>query len=94
MARTDPQVNFRIPLELKEKIEKAAADSGRSITSELITRLDASFAEETTDNTKDKSIRVQLDDKWFEASGLTADEFGAFVRMAVQSGVTKYKVDG
>lgn len=43
MARSDPQVNFRIPQELKEKLENAAKESGRSITSELVTRLEQSF---------------------------------------------------
>lgn len=43
MARTDPQVNFRIPAELKAKLEQAARDNGRSITNELVARLQASF---------------------------------------------------
>lgn len=43
MARTDPQVNFRIPAELKTKLEQAARDNGRSITNELVARLDESF---------------------------------------------------
>lgn len=43
MARSDPQVNFRIPQELKEKLEQSAKESGRSITSELVTRLEQSF---------------------------------------------------
>lgn len=46
MARTDPQVNFRIPQELKDKLDKAAKKSGRSITSELVTRLEQSFETE------------------------------------------------
>ncbi len=45
MARNDPQVNFRLPLDLKEKLEQAAKVHGRSLTSELITRLEQSFAE-------------------------------------------------
>lgn len=47
MARNDPQVNFRIPQELKDKLEQAAKDSGRSITAELVTRLERSFDEST-----------------------------------------------
>lgn len=43
MARTDPQVNFRIPAELKAKLEQAAHENGRSITNELVARLEASF---------------------------------------------------
>lgn len=37
------QVNFRMPAELKEKLENSAKESGRSITSELVTRLEQSF---------------------------------------------------
>lgn len=43
MARNDPQVNFRLPQELKQKLESSAQANGRSITSELIVRLDESF---------------------------------------------------
>lgn len=45
MARTDPQLNFRIPAELREKLDAAAASNKRSLTSELIARLQASFEE-------------------------------------------------
>ena len=44
MARSDPQLNIRIPLELKERVELAAKESGRSVTSEILKRLEASLA--------------------------------------------------
>lgn len=43
MARTDPQLNFRIPAELRDKLAEAAKANNRSMTGELIARLDASF---------------------------------------------------
>jgi uncharacterized protein (DUF1778 family) len=43
MARSDPQLNFRIPNELRSRLERAASDSGRSLTAELIHRLEQSF---------------------------------------------------
>ena len=43
MAQEYSQVNFRIPSKLKEDIEKAAFANNRSITSELVTRLEESF---------------------------------------------------
>lgn len=43
MARNDPQMNLRVPMELKEKIEKAALDNGRTITAEAVHRLEESF---------------------------------------------------
>lgn len=45
MARTDPQVNFRIPAELLEKIKVQAAANNRTITAELVSRLELSFGE-------------------------------------------------
>ena len=43
MAQEYSQVNFRIPSKLKEDIEKAAFANNRSITSELVSRLEDSF---------------------------------------------------
>lgn len=46
MARTDPQVNFRIPAELKDKLDSAAKENGRTITAELILRLEMTFEQD------------------------------------------------
>jgi hypothetical protein len=46
MARNDPQVNLRLPAELKERIDAAAVGSNRSMNAEVVARLQASF--ETT----------------------------------------------
>ena len=43
MARTDPQLNFRIPTELRDKLTEAAKANNRSMTGELIARLEDSF---------------------------------------------------
>lgn len=43
MARSDPQLNFRIPVDLRERLETAAAHNKRSLTQELVERLEASF---------------------------------------------------
>lgn len=43
MARNDPQMNLRVPMELKENIEKSALDNGRTITAEAVFRLEQSF---------------------------------------------------
>ncbi len=43
MAQDYSQVNFRIPTKLKEKIEEASIINNRSITSELVSRLEDSF---------------------------------------------------
>lgn len=43
MARTDPQVNFRIPAELLEQIKSSADENNRTITAEVVSRLQQSF---------------------------------------------------
>lgn len=40
MARTDPQINIRLPMELKERIEQAAVENNRSFKAELQWRLE------------------------------------------------------
>ena len=45
MARNDPQMNLRVPMELKERIEKAALENGRTITAEAVYRLEESFSQ-------------------------------------------------
>ena len=42
---TDVQFNLRIPEELKEKVKKAAQESGRSINAEAQYRLEQSFSQ-------------------------------------------------
>ena len=59
MARHDPQVNFRIPAELKERLELAAKENNRSLTAELINRLDESLNTVSYDSNKD--IHAKLD---------------------------------
>jgi hypothetical protein len=43
MARSDPQLNVRIPEELKAALDRVARENGRSTTAEIIARLQASF---------------------------------------------------
>lgn len=44
MARDDPQINLRIPLELKERLDAASSQKKRSLTAEVVARLEASFS--------------------------------------------------
>ena len=62
MARTDPQVNFRIPVELKDKLDNAAKENGRTLTAELILRLEMTF--EQDDQIKDLIGRIE----WLEGA--------------------------
>ena len=57
MARTDPQVNFRIPALLKDKLDNAAKENGRTLTAELILRLEMTFDQD--DQVQDLLARVE-----------------------------------
>lgn len=45
MARTDPQLNIRIPSALKDALDQVADKNNRSTTAEIIRRLQSSFEE-------------------------------------------------
>jgi hypothetical protein len=61
MAQEYSQVNFRIPTKLKEDIEKAAQANNRSITSELVSRLEKSFEDSYRENFSDAVITELLE---------------------------------
>ena len=46
MARTDTQLKFRIPPDLKPRLEQSARANKRSINMEVIARLEQSFEDE------------------------------------------------
>ncbi|QHI16247.1 Arc family DNA-binding protein [Acinetobacter haemolyticus] len=61
MAKDYTQVNFRIPTKLKEQIEKSANNNERSITAELVARLEQSFsAPETTQSLLEEAVMLTL----------------------------------
>lgn len=43
MARTDPQINLRVPAELKKKLEILAIENSRSLNAEVVNRLETSI---------------------------------------------------
>jgi len=81
MARTDPQLNIRIPLELKEKLEDAAKKHGRSVTAEIVKILEDALSsldnptaqpeltnKEVSSNIDDEAIRNDLRNLFDELS--------------------------
>ncbi len=44
MSREDPQMKIRLPADLKDRIEAASKEAGRSMNAEIVTRLEGSFA--------------------------------------------------
>ena len=71
---------IRIPDELKEKVRRSADELNRSMTADIIARLEASFAAEES---PPEPIRVGFDDSFLDDAGLTREQFGAFVRKSV-----------
>lgn len=43
MSREDPQMKIRLPADLKDQIEAASKQSGRSMNAEIVARLEGSF---------------------------------------------------
>jgi uncharacterized protein (DUF1778 family) len=43
MARDDPQINLRIPTDLKDRLDHASDKNKRSLTAEVVARLEESF---------------------------------------------------
>lgn len=53
MSREDAQVNFRMPHALKHQLVQAAHHNHRSLTAEIVSRLEESFAREARPETRD-----------------------------------------
>jgi SMC interacting uncharacterized protein involved in chromosome segregation len=56
MAKEDPYFRLRVPETLKSRIEKSAAENNRSMTAEIISRLDKSFVYEVATNEVEKIL--------------------------------------
>ena len=71
MARNDPQINLRIPQELKERVEAAAVNNKRSMNAEIAARLEESFRP-----TPDEHIVVSSPEALREAMAWALREVG------------------
>ena len=58
MARTDPQVNIRMPQALKERLEEMCIESKRSLNSEIVERLEASLDQTALRLPKDMQAEI------------------------------------
>lgn len=70
MSREDPQMKIRLPADLKDQIEAAAKDSGRSMNAEIVARLEGSFSE-SSDTEMVHKLVDQLDRQELTISTLT-----------------------
>jgi predicted DNA-binding protein len=62
MARADPQMKIRLPEALKEKIEAAAKESGRTLNAEVVGRLESSFGFNMNDVAKKEALLKLVND--------------------------------
>jgi hypothetical protein len=72
MARDDPQINLRIPTALKDRLDDASAQNKRSLTAEVVARLEESFGTRTPESrtgTDDRTL-----DLFAEKVGQVLDE--------------------
>ena len=60
MARSDHQVNVRITVEMKARLDEAASTSGRSFTAEVVHRLEQSFAHDAIRSDLDIALMERL----------------------------------
>jgi len=67
MARTDPQVNLRLPAELKASIDEAARNAGRSTNAEVVARLQSSF-EDRSDSAATAALAAALANAKFDSA--------------------------
>jgi hypothetical protein len=70
MSREDPQMKIRLPEALKARIEQSAEAAGRSMNSEIIARLQATY-DETVVTTVEARVKPGAEEKRFE---FNADE--------------------
>lgn len=61
MARNDPTIYMRVPQELKDMLDTASAQNRRSLTAEVVARLQSSFKAEQEQQKGTGSIKLQLD---------------------------------
>lgn len=70
MARDDPQINLRIPADLKDRLDHASTKRKRSLTAEVVARLEESFT------TEKAAAAATVDDRTL---GLFAEKVGEVV---------------
>ncbi|HIQ36211.1 MAG TPA: Arc family DNA-binding protein [Acinetobacter venetianus] len=69
MSRADPQINIRVPIELKKEIEHAAIENSRSLNAEVVHRLQESLKGEKV-STSDLSTEQLMEELSSRFGGL------------------------
>lgn len=74
MARTDPQINIRLPALLKARLEAAAQREGRSLTAVIVQRLEASFPSLAEQILEARAAELRAIDEELRATKVRVDE--------------------
>lgn len=69
---------IRIPAELKEKIRQSAEQHNRSMTADIIARVEQSFATE-----EQARPLVATNQQWLEEMGISKEEFATAIKTIV-----------
>ena len=72
MARDEPQVNLRMPAELKAALESSASNWKRSLTSEIVARLQDSFVNTSGEDAALSEKLLAMDGELEQQRALTA----------------------
>jgi len=86
MTRADPQFNLRLPADIKDSIQSAADANKRSLTAEIIARLDESFDEKLDY----KTIAEHALNSMEEAAALSRREVAEYRSMSSQIGLMRH----
>ena len=73
---------IRIPAELKEKIRQSAEQHNRSMTADIIARVEQSFATE-----EQARPLIAADKDWLEEMGVTKEDFALAIKTIVANAV-------
>jgi ATP-dependent DNA ligase len=73
MAREDLHFRLRIPEELKQKVERAADQSHRSMTAEIVARLESSFEQPNHDEVEALKRALEHSERLRELEGRVLD---------------------
>lgn len=85
MSREDPQMKIRLPADLKDQIETASKNSGRSMNAEIVARLEQTFAAHPATNTDARSALLEYEIAANQVEALRLQQQGMHFARAAES---------
>ncbi|MEQ1975014.1 Arc family DNA-binding protein [Xenorhabdus sp. SGI240] len=90
MSREDAQMKIRLPAELKEQLEKAAAENKRSMNAEVLQRLAESFGDnfyQGVTTSSDYESKIESIDKKLDTLTDKLSEYSAWIKESEGRGI-------